>query len=96
VAYLPDAVALVAGIPGDLNTDLVVDAGDYVFWRKHNRPQIEYDLWRANFGNPPGAGTSGLAGGAVPEPGTIALLAFGLIALVCPRRGCYSSARFLD
>jgi hypothetical protein len=77
-----------------------VDAGDYVTWRKNDGTNnalandgglgtpigpAHYDLWRANFGNPPGAG-SGLGGAAVPEPSAIALLAMGLLAVGVRRR----------
>lgn len=85
------------GIPGDFNSDGKVDAGDYVTWRKNDGTNnalandnglgipvgtAHYDLWRANFGNPPGSG-SGLGGaGAVPEP-----TAFVLLWLVVPLVG---------
>jgi autotransporter-associated beta strand protein len=95
--------AVAAGLPGDFNSDGKVDAGDYVTWRKNNGTnnalandnglgtpigQSHYDLWRANFGNPPGAGSgSGLNGAPVPEPaamllGTLALIGF----LLSPQR----------
>jgi hypothetical protein len=94
--------AVAPGLPGDFNSDGKVDAGDYVTWRKNNGTnnalandnglgtpigQSHYDLWRANFGNPPGAGSgSGSSGGSVPEPGTMALFIAGLVPLICPRR----------
>ncbi len=83
--------------PGDLNCDGHVDARDYVFWRKTNGPAGDYTAWRANFGVPPGAGSSGgLSGGAaVPEPGTLSLficaLGSGLIASSRRRRSCCRS-----
>jgi autotransporter-associated beta strand protein len=88
-----------AGLPGDFNSDGKVDAGDYVTWRKNNGTnnalandnglgtpvgQGHFDLWRANFGNPPGAGSSGgsLNGsGAVPEPASLALVIGAMLAL---------------
>jgi autotransporter-associated beta strand protein len=87
------------GLPGDFNSDGKVDAGDYVTWRKNNGTNnalandnglgvpigpAHYDLWRANFGNPPGSGSSGGLGGAgaVPEPA-----AFVLLCLVVPLVG---------
>jgi fibronectin-binding autotransporter adhesin len=91
----------VVGLPGDFNSDGQVDAGDYVTWRKNDGTNnalandnglgtpigpAHYNLWRANFGNPPGAG-SGLGGAAVPEPGAIALLVIGVVGLIFPRRG---------
>jgi autotransporter-associated beta strand protein len=46
-----------------------------------------YNLWRANFGNPPGAGSgSQLSGAAVPEPGVMGLVVVGLMSLAFRRR----------
>jgi hypothetical protein len=72
---------------GDYNLDGIVDAADYVVWRKTFNESVEpdgsgadgdgdgviddgdYDFWRAHFGEiVPGSG------GAVPEPGAVALL----------------------
>jgi len=76
----------VVGVTGDFNSDGKVDAGDYATWRKNETANAtlpndngvgnqaaRYSLWRANFGNPPGSGTS-LELAAVPEPATIVLL----------------------
>jgi fibronectin-binding autotransporter adhesin len=91
-------------LPGDFNSDGKVDAGDYVTWRKNNGTNnalandnglgvpvgtAHYSLWRANFGNPPGAGSGeGLgAGSAVPEPGTFSLLYCLVGAILLVARG---------
>jgi hypothetical protein len=37
-------------VPADFNNDSVVDAADYVVWRKIDGTQAGYDLWRAHFG----------------------------------------------
>jgi fibronectin-binding autotransporter adhesin len=72
---------------GDWNKDGVVNAGDYVTWRKNPAANggdpAGYNLWRANFGtNQPGAGAGGgLTSTGVPEPGTLLLLA-GAIGIV--------------
>jgi hypothetical protein len=71
------------GVPGDYNGNGKVDTADYVVWRNGDSPddsQAGYDLWRANFGNPPGSGAA--AGAAVPEPATIVMLlaCLGLLA----------------
>jgi hypothetical protein len=61
------------GLPGDFNKDGKVDVADFVMWQKDNSVGT-YDVWKTNFGSSlPGAG----GGGAVPEPGTFALLVAG-------------------
>lgn len=93
-----------AGLLGDFNSDGKVDAGDYATWRKNEvanaalandnglgTQAARFSLWRANFGNPPGAGSGGgLSNSAVPEPGTFSLLicavGSGLIASSRRRR----------
>jgi hypothetical protein len=85
--------AVPAGVPGDYNNNGVVDAGDYVAWRKGGTlanevadpgtvSAADYTEWRARFGNTQGAG-SGLEGGAIPEPAAwmLAVAAMGLIGL---------------
>jgi hypothetical protein len=39
-----------ATLPGDFNGDNVVNAGDYVAWRKTDGTPGGYNTWRANFG----------------------------------------------
>jgi hypothetical protein len=76
------------GVPGDYNNNGVVDAGDYVEWRKGgtlaNDPTpgvqpADYDFWRSHFGAPPGSG-SNLGSSAVPEPAGIVLIFASLLA----------------
>lgn len=78
----------------DFNDDGSVDAADYTVWRDtlgHSGAglaadadkngivnDLDYDLWRANFGLPVEMG----AGASVPEPGSFALLVFGLVGWV--------------
>jgi hypothetical protein len=90
------------GLEGDYNNNGTVDAADYVVWRDNlgapagtlpNDPNggvvgtVQYDTWKANFGNTIGGGSS--VAGAVPEPSALSLLALGSLAatvLYC-RRG---------
>jgi hypothetical protein len=66
-------------IPGDYNGDDLVDAADYVVWRKSGGTQQEYNTWRANFGAVAGAGGSSESMAAVPEPTIVGLLSFAVI-----------------
>jgi hypothetical protein len=92
-----DIAAIPPSVPGDYNKNGVVDAADYVLWRKGDLAadgtgdtivdQADYDFWRARFENTSGAGAgSGLSGAAVPEPTGLAILIMGLIGgCVCRR-----------
>jgi hypothetical protein len=74
-------------LAGDFNNDGVVDAGDYVVWRKglgtlYN--SSHFNQWRANFGETLGSGTSG----AVPEPSSwLICIVFTAIAILRRRAG---------
>ncbi|MEX2306575.1 MAG: hypothetical protein WD738_03230 [Pirellulales bacterium] len=90
-----DMYPLVTVVPGDYNDDGVVDAADYVVWRKHNNTMTtlpndstpgevndaDYNQWRAHFGQTAGAGATGSASAnpAVPEPTSILLLLIGVM-----------------
>lgn len=93
-----DITAIPPSVPGDYNGNGVVDAADYVLWRKGDLAadsngdqvvdQADYDFWRARFENTSGAGTGGgLSGAAVPEPTGVVILAIGLIGSCGWRRG---------
>ncbi len=98
VRFTASASAVVP-LLGDFNSDGKVDAGDYVTWRKNEVANAtlpndngltdqadRYTLWRANFGNPAGAGSgAGLEGANVPEPSAIALVLFCLAVLPLKR-----------
>ena len=85
-------LATTPGVNGDYNDDGVVDAADYVQWRKSlttqdplaNDPlglpidQDQYDQWRANFGNTSGSG-SFTGNSAVPEPTSVMLLFLAIV-----------------
>src|SRR4051812_9638415 len=85
-----------SGVPGDYNSNGVVDAADYVTWRNGgslandftpgNQPS-DYDFWRSRFGatTNPGSGAS-LTTAAVPEPTALALAGIVLTLFAAVRR----------
>jgi hypothetical protein len=82
---------VVARLPGDFNTDVTVDAADYVIWRKNfSGDQAMYDAWRANFGSSLGPGSGSALpsaaplSAAIPEPAMVPTLLMAL--LLCCRR----------
>jgi hypothetical protein len=44
------SLSIAAALPGDFNSDGVVNGADYVVWRKSGMSQAEFNTWRANFG----------------------------------------------
>jgi hypothetical protein len=80
-----------AAISGDYDGNGIVNAADYVLWRKSPGSfggAGGYTTWRSHFGATSGSG-SGLGMQAVPEPGSFALLslAAGMVfAMVLGRR----------
>ena len=89
--YIDDISASIVAapvLPGDFNNDGIVDAADYVVWRKTGGTQAGFNTWRANFG----ATTAGAAASAqsptVPEPTALILFCVGSAAAgVRGRRG---------
>ena len=82
------------GVAGDYNNNGVVDAADYVLWRKGAPLQNEvatigsatpedYTEWCARFGNTSGSGSGALLGNGqnVPEPAAFGLLS--IVAVIC-------------
>jgi hypothetical protein len=69
------------GLAGDYNHSGIVDAGDYVVWRKGlgiTYTQDDYNVWRSHFGQTgPGAGTTSHSNSGVPEPVSALLLLLG-------------------
>jgi hypothetical protein len=94
-------VPIATGIPGDYNADNIVDAADYILYRKYLGQSVtlpndstagtvtgaDYDIWRAHFGQTVvgGASVAGLSEGAVPEPASVLLVCFAA-CLASPRR----------
>jgi hypothetical protein len=80
---VPIPAAAVKYRPDDFNGNGVVDAADYVLWRKESSRQADYNTWRAYFGVTAGSG-SGAADSffsryAVPEPSSAFAQGRGII-----------------
>jgi hypothetical protein len=84
-----DNLRFVTSLSGDYNGNGVVDAGDYVAWRKGlgtKYNQTHYQQWRQNFGVS-GAGTGLGVESSVPEPaGAAYVVALGLFSIACKSR----------
>ncbi|MCC7087199.1 MAG: PEP-CTERM sorting domain-containing protein, partial [Pirellulales bacterium] len=76
------------GLTGDYNSNGVVDAADYVLWRKNpgNFPADAYATWRSHFGQPSGSGSGAATNTTVPEPATLLMMMFAATGW-CLRRG---------
>jgi hypothetical protein len=76
VTYVGQAPSLA----GDYNANGIVDAADYVVWRKSSAQPQGYTTWRLNFGR--ASGGFGLGSiGAVPEPSCAVLLLSAVLSL---------------
>jgi hypothetical protein len=86
-----------AGVVGDYNGDLTVNAADYTVWRDKfgstsvlpNDPvggtigTTQYNNWKMNFGMTAGGGLGGVS--AVPEPGSLLLCLLASVGALCLR-----------
>jgi hypothetical protein len=74
------------GLQGDFNHDGVVDAADFVMWRKQLNSvfsQTDYSIWRNNFAE--SAGGSGSFSSNVPEPASAIVLLTAIATLLACR-----------
>jgi hypothetical protein len=74
------------GLPGDYNFNGIVDAPDYIVWRKSDGSPAAYNLWRSHFGLPPGSGSGTTETATIPEPATLVLLIVAATGGCPPRR----------
>jgi hypothetical protein len=75
--------------PGDYNGDNVVDAGDYLVWKKGYGTVFtlnDYSTWRSRFGTSLTPGAGSIAGSEVPEPAASVLVGLGCLAMGFARR----------
>ncbi len=85
--YIDDISASIVTAP-DYNNDGIVDAADYIVWRKNGGTQAGYDTWRANFGAMTEGAGSSAESPPVPEPTALILFCVGLAAAaIRGRRG---------
>jgi hypothetical protein len=76
---------------GDFNGNGIVDAADYVVWRRSvgsTYMASDYEVWRARFGQTAGSGSGAVVNSAVPEPTTILQIIL-VAAVVSARRRQY-------
>ncbi len=86
LSNLSSTITLAETLAGDFNDSKTVDMADYVLMRDSPGPLApfltSYNVWRSDFG----ASSVGLGAAAVPEPCTLGLLAFFMLAANCHRR----------
>ncbi len=101
VVFADALTTLPQGLPGDFNADGAVDAADYTVWRDNlggddsalngngvgsgTVVTADYALWRSNYGAT-GAPPAPAASVAAPEPGSLGLIALGLLLATGRRR----------
>jgi uncharacterized repeat protein (TIGR03803 family) len=78
--------AVAPDLPGDFNSDGVVDAADYTMWRDTNGAAEQYEVWRTNYGEVAGNAVVTSPSEAVPEPTGVASLVMGAAVVVRVRR----------
>jgi phosphatidylinositol-3-phosphatase len=86
--FMPNTIPTTVSL-GDYNHNGVVDASDYLVWRKGlvtTYTQADYDVWRAHFGETPGSGAAVNVNAAVPEPKTLMLLILAAAGAFTRRR----------
>jgi hypothetical protein len=62
------------GVVGDFNNDNIVDAADYIAWRKQGLDTTAYNQWRAHFGETTGSSAGTHVTATVPEPAPVLLV----------------------
>ena len=90
VGHFSTYSVVAVSLAGDYNLDGIVDAADYVVWRKTDGTQEGYDTWRANFGAVSlaiGAGSGSLSNTTVPEPAAAwTLLLWAAVGILIERK----------
>lgn len=74
-------------LSGDYNSDQMVNAADYVMWRKTGiNSQNGYNDWRSQFDETSGSGSDVSAVATVPEPTTLSMFFAGTLTMIGRRR----------
>ena len=84
--FWPSAALELFLLPGDFNRDNVVDAADYVVWRKELNTPDDYNTWRSHFGQSSGGGSSLDLLISVPEPAAVSLMLAAAVFVTIRRR----------
>jgi hypothetical protein len=66
-------------LPGDFNNDGVVDAADYIVWRKTDLGPAAYSTWRQYFGRTASGGLGSGSDVSVPEPTAMVMVVLGVL-----------------
>jgi arylsulfatase A-like enzyme len=74
---------LIPTFGGDYNRDNLVDAADYLVWRKTDGTAAGYNAWRTHFGQFVGSGST--SNTAVPEAATTSMLLIGMLVMLSCR-----------
>jgi T5SS/PEP-CTERM-associated repeat protein len=82
-----EVLSITTALLGDYNGDDIVDAADYVVWRKTDGTPEGYDEWRANYGATlsnlgSGSGTTSSFNAVVPEPTSLLLVVIAACAVL--------------
>jgi hypothetical protein len=72
-------------LPGDYNHDGMVDAADYIVWRKPLPADGGYSTWKTNFGRTQNGGGGAIIS-QVPEPAMLVLIGCAFACGVVARR----------
>jgi hypothetical protein len=102
ILYGRTSVSLVVSLPGDYNGNGVIDAADYIVWRKtlgqigdnlaadgdgdNDVDDVDFGFWRSRFGQITSSGSGGDIYSQVPEPSIWVLILAGMLPVLCRRR----------
>jgi autotransporter-associated beta strand protein len=81
LGYSANSVTLFVSLAGDFDRSGVVDAADYVWWRKFDGSPGSYSMWRNHFGLAAPTGASSTSS-AVPEPAIQVVMLVATLAVL--------------